>query len=204
MSSRLPISLGLIIIAALMALSVSAPLAYAQATTHKIAADFSVLFGYGSSLMNSDPSKTSVGTTTLGFSLAVPIKQKFLIGFASDYHFITQFSNLDPVIGNRRGAYINYVGPMIGFRSPHFALKVVGHFVGAYSLENLTAVGQTIKYRSPVGVRVEAVILLKQRFKPVLFFETIGFGTQAVDGATGTLTNKLNLMQGGIGATIMY
>lgn len=173
--------------------------AFAQSNKKPVWFHPAVMLGMGSSVASTDPTKTSVGMTTAGATMGVRIKQKFLLGFAVDYRFITQLSDYDPNVGNRRGNSLTYVSPLLGFELGSVTIKGMYHFMGNYSLQNTTTTGQKLSYEEPSGFRVELMIGLKFKLKPILFYESIKFSKQLLDGTATSTQIPVTLSNYGLG-----
>jgi len=55
-----------------------------------------------------------------------------------DFRFINQYSDVDPIIGNKRGYRWNTVAPEIGVKYWRLLLKGNFQFLGSYNILNKT------------------------------------------------------------------
>ncbi|MBL7716055.1 MAG: hypothetical protein JNL01_11375 [Bdellovibrionales bacterium] len=163
-----------------------------------------LLAGYGSSVSTADTSQTSVGATNIGTTLGIRIKSKFLVGMSVDYRFVTQFSDYDPTVGNRRGGSLTYVSPLLGFEYKMISVKGILHILGSYTMQNTTATGQKLSYQKASGFRAEMMIGWKFKFKPVLYYESVKFSNQALDGTPTSTQIPVVLTNYGLGLTYPF
>jgi len=143
-------------------------------------------------------------TNTIGASVGFRPKGVFMIGASTNYSFLMQYS--DPTTtGNMRGDYFNYVSPMIGFfLGQKFILKTNIQFLGNYSLINKTIGGESVAYSGPFGFRVSLTYMGKKKLKPTLFFETVSFSKQSIEGVESTLASAMSMWQAGLMLSFIF
>lgn len=161
--------------------------------------DVSALFGWGSSKIATDTSVPTIGSFNLGLNAGVNIK-KISLGASYDYRILTQYSSIDPAVGNRRGTFVTPVSIFVrlNFEKIRFGLSLINS--GTYEMTDKTALGQTLSYLNPSGFRFEVILKKFTRMTPVFFYESVGFSTLALDGTQTSLTNKLTYSSFGVGA----
>lgn len=161
-------------------------------------------FGYGSSSSAIDATKTVTGSTDFGATLGIRIKQKFLLGLGLDYRLVSQFSPYDASVGNRRGGAVTYASPLLGFEYKMISLKAMLHMMGKYTMSNATTAGDILSYQKAEGFRVDLLIAWKFKLKPVLFYESIKFSDQRLNGAATSVQVPVTLASFGLGFTFPF
>lgn len=159
-------------------------------------------FGYGNATAPGDRSVPSIGTTMLGTEIGFRIAGKFLFGVAADYRIATQFSDYDPLVGNRRGTALTLGSPILGFEFAKMSLKAMLHISGSYKIQNTTQSGQALSYGKASGFRIELSLPWGTWLKPTVFYESAKYSDQMLDGVATGNSNPLTLMQYGIGAVL--
>lgn len=160
--------------------------------------EFNTLIGWGGSQIAGDANVPSVGTFGLGIGLGVNVK-KFTLGLSYDYRILTQFSDVDATVGNRRGAIVSPTSLLlrINFEKIKFGLLLISN--GAYELTNITSSGKKVVYTDPSGMRFDIIFKKMARFTPLLFLETISFSGMQLDGVKSALSSPLNYSNFGAG-----
>ncbi len=174
--------------------------AESKSSGHKLLLlDANALFGWGSSKIATDTSIPSIGSFNLGLNVGANIK-KFSLGASYDYRILTQYSSIDPTVGNRRGNLITPLSVFVrlNFEKIRFGLSLVTS--GTYEMTDKTSTGQSLSYLNPSGFRFEIILKKFPRATPMFFYETIGFSTKSVDGFQSALSDKLTYTSFGVGA----
>lgn len=163
--------------------------------------EVSALAGWGSSQLPSDANVPAIGTFTLGAALGINVK-KISIGVGYDYRTLTQYSEVDPAVGNRRGTFISpaTVFLRLNFEKIKFGLVLISS--GTYELTNITSTGQKVIYTDPSIVRFDLIFKKQKRFTPLIYIETASFSGMQLDGVKSTL--PANLTYTNFGAGIKY
>ena len=163
--------------------------------------EVSALAGWGSSQLPSDANVPSIGTFTLGAAIGINVK-KISIGVGYDYRTLTQYSDVDPTVGNRRGTFISpaTVFLRLNFERIKFGLVLISS--GTYELTNITSTGQKVIYTDPSIVRFDLIFKKQKRFTPLIYIETASFSGMQLDGVKSTL--PANLTYTNFGAGIKY
>ena len=160
--------------------------------------DFNSIVGWGNSQISTDANVPSIGTFGLGIGLGINIK-KVSIGLSYDYRVLTQFSDVNAAVGNRRGTFVSPASLLfrINFEKLNFEFLLISN--GTYDLTNITAAGKKVVYTDPSGIRFSIMFKKLARFNPVIFFESVNFSGQLLDGVKATLGNPLSYSNFGAG-----
>lgn len=161
--------------------------------------DATAQFGYGSVKAASDTSSPSIGNFTLCLAAGVNIK-KFSLGAEYDYRILTQFTDTDPMVGNRRGTFASPLSIFVrlNFEVVKFGFTMINS--GVYDLMNTTAGGQKVSYLKPSGFQFNVNFKKFRHISPGLFYESVSFSDTSIDGVTSTMANKVNYTTFGVGA----
>lgn len=157
--------------------------------------------GWGSSQIATDANVPSIGSFSVGAGIGINIK-KFSIGISYDYRILTQHSDVDSSVGNRRGTFVSPASLFLrlNFEKIKFGLSLINS--GTYELTNITGPGQKVIYTEPGGVRFDVIFKKLAKFTPLIFFESANFSGMQLDGVKSALTN--NLTYSNFGAGIKY
>lgn len=163
--------------------------------------EFNSLFGWGGAKTATDATTPSIGTFNLGIGLGVNIK-KVTLGLSYDYRMLTQFSDVDATVGNRRGTFISPTSLLfrINFEKIKIGILLINN--GTYNLMNITANGKKVVYTNPSGFRFDFIFRKMNKFTPVIFFESVTFSGMNLDGIPSALTS--NLIYSSYGAGLKY
>ena len=156
------------------------------------------LAGWGSSQIATDAKVPSIGTFTVGAGVGLNIK-KFSIGVSYDYRVLTQFSDVDSSVGNRRGTFVTPASLFLrlNFEKIRFGIGLISG--GTYELTNMTSSGQKVVYTDSSGIRFDIIFKRMAKFTPLIFVETASFSGMQLDGVKSTLASKLNYSNFGAG-----
>lgn len=162
--------------------------------------EVSTLFGWGRSQIAGDAQVPSIGTFDLGVGLGINIK-KFTIGVGYDYRILTQYSDVDPTVGNRRGYFAT---PSILLRVNFEKIKIGIILItdGIYDLTNITANGKKVAYTKPSGYRFELNFKKIKKITPMIYSESFSFSGMQLDGVNSALSS--NLVYSNFGAGLKY
>jgi len=164
----------------------------------RILFDVTALLGYGSIKTSTDAASPTIGSFTLGVALGVNIK-RFSVGLGYDYRILTQHSDVDTTVGNRRG---NFTSPLSFFVRLNFEKVKFGFMLinsGQYDLMNATIDGKKVTYLKPSGFRFTVNFKNFKKVSPGLFYESVDFSEKSVDGVSSVMTDKLNYGNYGLG-----
>ena len=155
-------------------------------------------FGWGHSQIAGDASVPTIGSFNLGIGLGLNIK-KITLGLSSDYRILTQYSTVDPTVGNRRGDFVTPISLLfrINFEKIKFGFLFINN--GSYTLTNKTADAKKLVYINPSGFRFELIFKKIPKVTPSLFFESVDFSAKKLDGINSDLNTKLNYSNYGVG-----
>ncbi|MEK6627281.1 MAG: hypothetical protein AABY53_01540 [Bdellovibrionota bacterium] len=156
------------------------------------------MFGYGSAKIATDAAAPTIGSFNLGVGLGINIK-KFTIGLGADYRILTQHSDVDPTVGNRRGTFISPTSLLIriNFEKIKFGLLLISN--GSYDLTNITANGKKLKYTNPNGFRFDLIFKKFAKLTPLVFYESVNFSGSQLDGVPSVVSSNLNYSNFGAG-----
>jgi hypothetical protein len=170
----------------------------------------------GSSTEAAAPSAPTLLQWDLGATFAYRLPQLSIedvrvatfAGLTSDFRILSQYSALDPQLGNFRGTRWNVVGPVVGaLIDGTYLVKVDLQFLGSYALSNSTVEGASLHYESPFGFRAQALYPVgrffdKPKLNAGLEFETVSFSRQDIVGVASTpLVSGLHVWQLGVVAS---
>ncbi len=158
------------------------------------------------------------GSITAGYWLRDYINFDLFVGATTDFRFINQYSDVDPIIGNKRGYRWNTVAPEIGVKYWRLLLKGNFQFLGSYNILNKTDEDITIKYKSPLGGKLTALYPLAAEISPWKFLNNIHLGVHVeylafsdletsydnVVSGTTELPSAQKIWQAGISATYVF
>ena len=159
------------------------------------------LFGYGSAKTASDLTAPVIGAFNLGVALGINIK-KITLGLSYDYRVLTQYSEVDVTVGNRRGTFISPTSLLlrINFEKIKFGFLIIGN--GTYDLTNITANGKKLIYTNPSGFRFDLIFKKFSKLTPLIFYESVSFSGMQLDGVPSAPSSNLNYSS--IGGGIKY
>lgn len=165
--------------------------------------EFNTLFGWGSSQMASDATVPSIGSFDLGIGAGVNIK-KITLGISYDYRILTQFSDVDATVGNRRGTFVSPSSLLfrLNFEKIKFGFLLINN--GTYELTNITATGKKVVYTDPSGFRFDLIFKKMSKITPIIFFESVNFSGMQLDGVKATLSGNLNYTNFGAGVKYAF
>lgn len=175
-------------------------LAYSQtgSKARRFALEFNALFGWGNSQTATDAKVPSIGSFDLGVGLGINIK-KITLGMSYDYRTLTQYSDVDSTVGNRRGTFITPASLFVrlNFEKVKFSLMLINS--GTYQLTNIAATGQKVAYTEPSGFRFDVIFKKMKKLTPLIFYESASFSGMTLDGAKAALASNLNYSSFGAG-----
>lgn len=168
------------------------------AKSKRLLFEVNTLFGWGASQIATDTSPPAIGSFDLGLVAGVNIK-KISLGLSYDYRILTQFTDVEPLVGNRRGTFVSPVSVLfrLNFEKIKFGFLLVNS--GTYELTNKTAVGQKLVYTKPSGFRFDIIFKKFGKITPVLFYESVAFSGMQLDGLDAPLSSNLNYSNYGAG-----
>jgi hypothetical protein len=145
-----------------------------------------------------------VGTFTLDANLALVFFDTLTVGVRADYRFITQFTAVDPSVGNRRGSFLSPASPYLGIALGRIYASAAVVMLGDYELTNPTISGDTVKYDSPSGFRVDLKWMRSHGIEPAIFYESVSFARASISGKDSSLANPVTLSHYGAGIVYSY
>lgn len=156
------------------------------------------MFGWGSAQRAGDAAVPSIGTFDLGIGLGINIK-KITVGISYDYRSLTQHSDINSSVGNRRG---NFTSPTsllfrVNFEKIRMGFLLINN--GSYELKNLDVNNKKITYTKPSGFRFDLIFRKMKKITPFLFFESVSFSGMQLDGIDSALSSNLNYSNNGVG-----
>jgi hypothetical protein len=104
-----------------------------------------------------------------GLTLGIQMKERWILGVATDYRITQQYSDVERKVGNFAGSRWNMAAPVIGMRLGNFIFKAEPEFLGDYKLSHPTRAKETVTYKSPLGGKF--TILLPPLFYVVAMSE---------------------------------
>lgn len=159
--------------------------------------------GSGTITQVGDTSKPSLGIFNLGIGLGINIRQ-FTVGVNSDYHILTQFSEVDATVGNRRGTIVTPASAFLSYNFSAASLYAVIITSSSYDLTNTTVSGEKFSYSKASGFRLGATIASFGNYIPFLFHEKLQFKEKSINGSAATLETPLEFTQTGLGVRYGY
>ncbi len=173
-------------------------LAQAGAKSKRFLIEVNSMFGWGSAQRAGDAAVPSIGTFDLGIGLGINIK-KITVGISYDYRILTQHSDVNSSVGNRRG---NFTSPTsllfrVNFEKIRMGFLLINN--GSYELTNLDVNGKKIIYTKPSGFRFDLIFRQMKKITPFLFFESVSFSGMQLDGIDSALSSNLSYSNNGVG-----
>jgi hypothetical protein len=156
------------------------------------------LFGYGSAKSSNDTSSPTITSLNLGVGLGINIK-KFSLGVSYDYRSLSQISDVDVNVGNRRGVFTSPISILLrlNFEAVQFGVLIINS--GQYEMLNNTATGQKLTYSKPSGFRFTLNMKKIKKVSPTIFYESVTFSQKELDGVATASSDNLSYANYGLG-----
>lgn len=160
--------------------------------------EVNTLFGWGSSQTSTDVAVPAIGAFNLELAAGFNVK-RLSLGAAYDYRILTQFTEVDPTVGNRRGTFVSPVSIFVrlNFEKIKFGFMMINS--GTYELTNKTVTDQKLAYTQPSGFRFDIIFRKFSKITPMIHYESVAFSGMQLDGVDSTPASKLTFSNFGAG-----
>ncbi len=159
--------------------------------------------GYGNGVLGSETSSPSLGqfgaAATVGW---MPFNETVGIGATSSFRFVNQYSDVDLVIGNRRGKLFVPIAPTLLISLGSWLIAGDYYLMGDYEQSVVGLTGSLTSYLSMKGFRARVAYSVTMNWMFGLYYERLSSDQQQVGTVTTTLTESFVLTQ--YGATLSY
>jgi hypothetical protein len=159
--------------------------------------------GYGNGVLGSETSSPSLGqfgaAATVGW---MPFNETIGIGATSSFRFVNQYSDVDLVIGNRRGKLFVPIAPTLLISLGSWLIAGDYYLMGDYEQSVVGLTGSLTSYLNMKGFRARVAYSVTMNWMFGLYYERLSSDQQQVGTVTTTLTESFVLTQ--YGATLSY
>jgi hypothetical protein len=132
----------------------------------------------------------TIGQYSLGLAIGRPLIGSLnsgILGFLGfDFHWVSQYSDADPVIGNLTGIHWNFFSPGVLLKTSSLLLKAEYEFLGNYKLTRTRVGGVPISYKRPSGAKASLMTRIGEKIwfgvvAEYVYFKTLSFTTATLD-----------------------
>ena len=141
-------------------------------------------------------------TRGIGFTIGSRVGSLFIVGFTTDYRWLSQTSSVDDTHPNFTGKRFVPIAPLIGLKLSDYLFKIDYQTLGNFEVSKSVPEGGRLKLSDPVGFRFSALFdRLFNKYPWGVYYESTTYNKK-VESNVGevTLTSKFSTWQ--IGATI--